>query len=135
VQCIATQIDGNYNNSQAYATTTATSPAISLVGTTNPLLTFRMWLRTEGSIYDAANLKISTDGTNFTQVMNVTPAYNVTVASEQGWGGDQSALGWQIVSADLTAYVGQTIYLRYAFRTDGSVVYPGVYIDQVLIAD
>jgi len=135
LQCIGTQIDGNYNNGQTYAGATATSPAIDLTGTTGPQLSFRMWVHTEGSTYDAANLKISTDGTTFTQVMNVVPAYNLTVASEQGWGGNQSALGWQLVTADLTAYAGQTIYLRYAFRTDGSGVYPGVYIDQIGIAD
>jgi hypothetical protein len=134
VKCIGTQIDANYSNNQLFTTAVATSPPISLAGTTTPLLTFRMWNQTEGSVYDGANLKVSTDGVSFTQVMNVNPAYNVSIG-EQAWGGLQSALGWQIVTADLTAYAGQTIYLRYAFKTDGSVVYPGIYIDQLVIAD
>ena len=53
----------------------------------------------------------------------------------QGWGGDQSALGWQLVTADLSAYAGQTIYLRYAFRSDSIVQYAGFYVDDILIAD
>jgi len=135
VQCLGTQIDGNYNNSQAWNVATATSPAIDLTGTTNPLLTFRMWVDTEGSVYDGANLKVSTDNMTFTQVMSVTPAYNITIGGEQAWGGRQSASGWQLFTADLTAYAGQMVYLRYAFRTDTSVVYPGVYIDDIFIAD
>ena len=94
-----------------------------------------MWVDTEGSVYDGANLKVSTDNMTFTQVMSVTPAYNITIGGEQAWGGRQSASGWQLFTADLTAYAGQMVYLRYAFRTDTSVVYPGVYIDDIFIAD
>ena len=135
LQCLGTQIDSNYNNSQPYASTTATSPLIDLTTTVAPQLHFRMWVVTEGSTYDGANLKISTNGVIYSQVMNVNPPYNLTVDGEPAWGGNMSALGWQLVTADLTAYAGQTVYLRYAFRTDGSGVHPGVYIDSILIAE
>ncbi len=134
-QCIATRIAGNYNNGQTFAGTTASSPAISLAGTTSPQLSFRVWMNTEGSIYDGYNLKISTDGVTYTQVTTVLPAYNLTIAGEQVWGGDQSALGWQVYTANLSAYAGQTVNLRFAFRTDTSVVRPGVYIDEVIVID
>ncbi|MCC6552119.1 MAG: immune inhibitor A [Polyangiaceae bacterium] len=134
-QCLGTIINGNYNNSQSYAVATATSPAIDLTGAVSPTLTFRMWVDTEGSVFDGANLKISTDGVSFTQMMNVVPAYTLTVAGEQAWGGHMSAQGWQLVTVDLAAYAGQTIYLRYAWATDSSVVYPGVYIDSLVITD
>ena len=135
-QCIATKIGSNYNYSQQWATTTATSPAIDLTGTVSPSLGFRMWINTEGNTYDGANLKISTDGgATFTLVSNASPAYTLMINGEPAWGGDQSALGWQLVQADLTAYAGQTILLRFAFRSDSAVNRPGVYIDDVLVTD
>ncbi len=132
-QCIATQIAGNYNNSQAWATATATSPDIDLGGTVSPSATFRMWIDTEGSSFDGANLKVSTDGVNYTILNAVTPAYSLTIDGQAAWGGDQSAAGWQLVQADLAAYAGQVIRLRFGFRTDGSVTHAGVYIDDILV--
>jgi len=45
--------------------------------------------------------------------------------------------GWnkvgQLVQADLTAYAGETIQLRFAFESDASGTYPGVYIDDFLV--
>ena len=35
----------------------------------------------------------------------------------------------------MSAYVGQQVILRFSFRSDGSVVYPGVYIDEVLVIE
>ena len=136
MQCLATQIDGDYTSSQTWTGTTATSPAIALTNAVSPKLSLRMWVDTEGSTYDGANLKISTDGgLTYSLVNNVVPAYSLTVNGEAAWGGHQSALGWQLVQADLTAYAGQTIRLRFAFRSDSSSQYPGVYIDDVAVAD
>ena len=56
-----------------------------------------------------------------------------TIGGEPAWGGHESALGWQLVQADLSAYAGQSIQLRFAFKSDASTVYPGVYIDDLLI--
>lgn len=135
LQCIATKIASEYSNSLTWTSTTATSPDIVLTNAVAPKLTFRMWIDTEGSTFDGANLKISTNGgTSYTLVNNVVPAYSLTISGESAWGGHQSMLGWQLVQVDLSAYVGQTIRLRYAFRTDTSGTYPGVYIDNVLVA-
>jgi bacillopeptidase F (M6 metalloprotease family) len=38
------------------------------------------------------------------------------------------------VQADLAAYAGQVVTLRFAFRTDTSITYPGVYIDDLIVA-
>lgn len=134
--CLATQLASNYNYSQSWTTCVATSPDIPLT-TANPKLAFRMWLNTEGSSYDGANLKVSADGgTTYSIVNNVTPAYNLTsVGGEVAWGSDQSSKGWQLVEADLSSYVAQTIRLRFAFRSDSAVNRPGVYIDDVMISD
>ncbi len=134
-QCLGTVLNGNYNLNDAYATTTATSPGISLVGANAPTLTFQAWVYTEGSTYDGFNVKVSTDGTNYTTLTTVTPVYPLTIASEPAWGGDQSAMGWQTYTADLSAFIGQTVNLRFAFRSDGSIVDPGVYIDDVLVSN
>ncbi|APR75740.1 bacillopeptidase F [Minicystis rosea] len=133
-QCIATQIAGPYHDLQNWGTATATSPDINLAGLPNPTLTFRMWIDTEGSTYDGANLSISTDGgVNYNVITNITPAYPLTVAGKPAWGGHQSAVGWQLVQADLSAYIGQTIRLQFSFRSDSSGNYPGVYIDDILV--
>ena len=133
-QCIGTQIAASYNNGQTYAGATATSPDISLAGVLSPVLSFRMWVDTEGSTYDGANVHISTDGgVNYTIISNAMPPYPLIVGGKPAWGGHQSALGWQEVKADLSAYIGQTIRLQFAFQTDSSGVFPGVYIDDILV--
>jgi hypothetical protein len=133
-QCIGTGIGQNYVNNDTWAGTTATSPAIDLTGVPNPTLQFRMWILTEGLIYDGANLEISADGgVTYTVLNTVTPAYPLTVAGEPAWGGDQSLLGWQLVQADLTAYSGGMVLLRFGFRSDTSNTFAGVFIDDFLI--
>lgn len=133
-QCIATQIAGVYSDLQTFTGTTATSPDIDLSGLINPKLTFRMWVDTEGSTYDGAHLEVSSDGgMSFTILSDVTPTYPLTIGGKPAWGGHQSALGWQLVQADLAAYAGKVIRLRFAFQTDASGIFPGVYIDDILV--
>jgi cysteine-rich repeat protein len=132
--CLATQLGGSYSNSQAWNTAVADSPPIDLSTASSARLSFRMWIYTEGSTYDGANLKISTNGgASFTLLTPISPIYNLTVDGQSAWGGDQSASGWREVLVDLNGYVGQTIILRMAFRTDGSVTHPGVYVDSFSI--
>lgn len=133
-QCIATKIASNYDDNQPYASTTATSPVIDLTNSPNPKMTFRMWIDTEGSTYDGVNLKVSNDGgMTFTLVSGVTPAYPLKVAGEPAWGGHQGGLGWQLMEADLSAYAGQVIQVQFAFNSDPSGTYPGVYIDEIYV--
>jgi immune inhibitor InhA-like protein len=135
-QALGTILNGNYNNNLAFATCNAQSPPISLVGAVNPTLALRAWTWTENQPFDGWNVKISTDGgVNFSVVGNVVPAYNGLVAGEQVYTNNQSALGYQLITADLTAYAGQTIVLRFSMRTDSSVTNPGVTIDDVVISD
>lgn len=132
-QCIGTQIAGIYSDDQLWAKTTATSPDIDLTSVASPMLTFRMWVDTEGSTFDGVNLQISTDGVNYSIISNVVPVYPLTVAGKPAWGGHQAALDWQFMQADLTGYAGQIVRLRFAFQSDASGGFPGVYIDDVLV--
>lgn len=132
-RCLGTKLSAHYDNGLAWGSTTATSPVINLANAASATLSFRMWVHTEGLTFDGANLKISVNGSAFTILNNVTPAYNVTLSGESAWGGNQSALGWQAVSANLAAYLGQKIQLQFSFRSDGTFTLPGVYIDHVRI--
>jgi hypothetical protein len=133
-QCLATKIDAIYSDLQTFAGSTATSPDIDLTNVGTPILTFRMWVDTEGSTYDGFNLKISSDGGQSYSIVNTaTPTYPLTIAGEPAWGGHQAGLGWQLVQADLSAYAGQIIRLQFSFQTDSSGIFPGVYIDDVFL--
>lgn len=133
---IATKLTGPYTVNQSFDTTIAQSPPIDLTGATSPLLSFWAWEHTEGGSFDGWNLKVSTDGgSSFTPVTSVTPAYSLTVGGQPAWGGNQSSLGWHNFQADLSAYAGQSIILRFSFRSDGASVFPGVYLDDLFIAE
>ena len=133
-QCLATQIGSNYSDLQTWAGTTATSPDIDLAGAMDPKMTFQMWVDTEGATFDGFNLLISTDGgMNYAILEEVMPSYPLTIGGKHAWGGHQSALGWQPVAANLAPYAGQTVRLRFAFQSDSSGNYPGVYIDDILV--
>ncbi len=133
---IATKIAGLYSVNQSFTTTVADSPPIDLTTAINPVLSFWAWDQTEGGTFDGWNLKVSTNGgQTFTDVSTVAPPYNLTVAGKPAWGGDHSADGWTNYRADLTAFIGQPIILRFAFRSDPATVFPGVYIDDIVVAE
>jgi hypothetical protein len=132
-QCLATQIDALYNHLQKWDETTATSPDIDLTNVASPIVTWRMWVHTEGSTYDGANLQISTDGMTYTTLNNVMPVYTLTINGRPAWGGNQAGLAWQFWQADLTGYAGEIVRLRFAFQSDGSGAFAGVYIDDILV--
>ena len=133
---LATNLTGNYPSSVDWGTNTATSPAIDLTGATSPQLSFYVWLSSESS-YDGFNLKISTDGTTFTLVpdADVVPTYSGTIGptggTESAWYGGTSS--WVKYTANLSAYAGSTVYLRFDFRSDVSSTYAGAYVDDLLI--
>ncbi len=133
-QVLGTGIAGNYSNNNTWSSTTATSPDIDLIGLPHPTLTFRMWVDTEGASYDGGNVQISIDGgATYTVVTSVTPAYTATIAGKPAWGGHQAALGWQAAQADLSAYAGHVVRLRFAFQSDSSGTFPGLYLDALSV--
>ncbi len=100
----------------------------------NATLTFKMRLGLETPAvndewdgWDSANIRISTDGGTTWNVINGTPAYHFqnsyAFGSEHGeglgipaWGGVVTT--WTNASFDLSAYVGQSVKIRFAFASD-----------------
>lgn len=134
-QCIATRIASRYTPDESWDGTTATSPEVALPAGVPERLEFRAWVHTEGSTYDGFQVQVSADGgATFSALTEVSPAYSLVVDGRPAWGGDESALGWQRYEADLSAYQGQTVRIRFAFRSDASAERAGVYIDDVVVA-
>ena len=93
-----------------------------------------MWVDTEGSPFDGAQLQVSVDGgMSYAVVTAPTPAYPLLIGGRPAWGGHQAALRWQAVQADLSAYAGAVVRLRFAFQSDSSGAFPGVYVDDILV--
>jgi len=131
---IATRLATNYSNTDGgWGISLADSPTLSLTGTA-PTLTFRVWYHTEGSSYDGFNIKVGVAAA-YSLVTAVVPAYPLTIAGQPAWGGNQSAAGWQLYRADLTAFAGQQVGLRFAFRSDTSGTFAGVYVDAVNVGE
>lgn len=128
-QCLGTVLDGNYSNGQAYGTATAATPSIDLTGLRAARATWRTWIQLpDGS--DTYRLEVSVDdGATWQRVASVTPEYDFY----SGWTGDQHLAGWQSFTAELSAYAGQSIALRFVFESDSTAAYPGVYLDDFTV--
>ena len=98
--------------------------------------------------WDAANVRLSTDGFLTWEILRGTPAYdfengwawafNGEADSIPGWGGYNPQ--WQPASFDLTNYAGQTVQMRVMFGSDGgwssidNPSYFGIVIDDITIS-
>jgi len=126
---IATNLEGDYNNGHTYAVDYAQTPPFPVAGP-SPTLSFAAWIRTEDSV-DGMHVEASTDGTTWSVVTGVSPAYTGTAGGSPAWEGILTT--WTPYTADLSPYLGSTLRLRFAFRSDVSVLFPGVYVDDVTV--
>lgn len=143
-----TNLTGNYNNNDCAA---LTSPTLSVPAGTNVSLTWRQWVKTE-SAYDGGVLEVSNDGGATWGIVNPWGGYPraLNTAARQcihgvfssspplqsGWSGTLSSgsTSWLNGGANLAAYAGQDVVLRYHWGTDGSVnSYAGWYLDNVTL--
>jgi subtilisin-like proprotein convertase family protein len=112
---------GDYANNAPR--TYATTPAIDLTGKFFTVLEFRRWLGIESSTFDQAGIEISTNGTTWTPVWaHAGASLNEAV--------------WSLQTFNLSAIADNqpTVFLRwYLGTTDGSVVFHGWNIDDVVI--
>jgi len=93
-------------------------------------LQFRTWYRTESN-FDYGYVEISTDGGLFTSLPGNFTTNNDPNARNLGNGITGNSSGWKLAIHDLSAYVGQTVWLRFRYSTDGGVTEEGWYVDDI----
>jgi len=119
----ATVLGGHYGvlNNQAFLDTAPITLPAGL-----PVLRFAYWQDNESSCsYDFTAVRIDDGSGVFADLAD----------GDSCSGGLEDTGGvWQEVSIDLSAYAGQTVTIRFAHTTDGSVsTYPGTYLDDLFI--
>jgi cysteine-rich repeat protein len=133
-QCLGTRIGQNYNNNRQYMNNMAQSPLINLVNATAPVLVFHGWISAE-QCCDGANVWVRPQGSSiWTHLGNPSVPYINTINGYPAWTGSGLTY-WVEVELDLFAYVGQSIQIAFAMRTDGSVTDTGAYVDQVIVTE
>jgi len=134
VQVLGTQIGQNYNINRQYMNNMAQSPSINLVNAAVPVLVFQGWISAE-ECCDGANVWVQPEGTSvWTHLDNPSVAYTRNINGFPAWTGT-SLSSWVEVEFDLSSYVGQSIQIAFAMRTDGSVNQTGAYVDQVIVTE
>ncbi|MEO0140829.1 MAG: hypothetical protein ABIM88_04700, partial [candidate division WOR-3 bacterium] len=113
-KCWGTNLSGNYEPNADWQ---LTMPAQNFSGISYPVLTFWEWYSTETS-YDSGWVEVSTNGGGtWTKV---------------GLASKGSSGAWVQKTIDLSAYGNRaSVLIRFRFTSDGSVQYPGWYIDDV----
>ncbi|MFH2008298.1 MAG: putative Ig domain-containing protein [bacterium] len=114
---------------------TATSPAIDLTGAIAPVLNLHSaWAP---MLWRLGNLKISTDGSDFAVLDPVAPPYIFNMGNESFWQGDEMNWPetWTSVQADLSAYVGETVWLRLDYRSEYAFNQADWLVDSIIVAE
>jgi VWFA-related protein len=114
-KCAGTILNGDYSNSAIYRLTT---PSITLPNSQLIYLSFYEWYSTESS-WDYIYLEIE---------QNNSGVWNSLRASISG-----SGTNWSLTKIDLSSYRSSNVRIRFSLTSDGSVTYPGWYIDQVQV--
>ena len=137
LNAMATNIGGQYSDSDTYAVDRAVTPPINLITAIAPALRFQMWNDTENCCDGFAIFITTNGGAAWTHLPNPTPAYNATVGSQSCWQESSSSppTTWTEVNFDLSAFAGQTIQLGFSFQSDGSVTRTGPHVDDILVAE
>jgi hypothetical protein len=111
-------LNGDYSNNMSEYH--ITSPAIDCSGYSSIHLKFSRWLGVEGQNLDHAYIRISTDGTNWTQVWENTCCINDN--------------HWMDIDYDISSLAGgqSTVYIRFTMgQTNGDNRYCGWNIDDL----
>ncbi len=114
--CWGTDLTGNYNNS---ADQYLQSPVIDLSGTTPGDSLTVVWQQAWSleSGWDYGYAEVSINGGGWTQM----------------WSGTGTNNNWTEMTYDISAAAGGTVQFRWRLTSDGSVTYPGYYVDNVRI--
>jgi len=129
----ATVLAGNYPNSNT--SSLITTPFGLGQGA---ILNFWHWYDTEAR-FDGCNVKISTDNGATWELLHPMGGYDNEPYSANPLYPDSIFTGhnvgqyWQEESFDLSAYAGMSVLIRFDFGSDGSIAYPGWYIDDLMV--
>jgi len=124
--CWGTNLGGPYaNNADCWLL----SPRIDLSNLASANLSFWVW----NSVQD---LHTDVDDPVWVEITGDSATF-LPLSSEMGGVNDDPVIpstgGWHHVFLDLAQYLGDTVRLRFRFRSDVSVVFAGTYIDDVRI--
>jgi len=123
---------GNYA-SNATVTMATTNP-ISLVGYSNPKLSF--WTKWDiESQWDCGVLMISTNNGSTWTALTGSLTKSASGSGKQVPAGmpiyDGTSASWKQEQISLSAYANQTVKIKFELRTDGSLVKDGWYVDDI----
>jgi hypothetical protein len=128
--CWATNLDGPYGSN---ANSPLYSKIYSLVEATSATFNFYHYYDTQSG-RDGGNVKISTDGGSTYNL--ITPIGGYPTGSMY-WNGEAGFTGisdgWELVTFDLTNYLGEDVKFKFTFGSDGIGTGPGWYIDDVYL--
>jgi hypothetical protein len=124
LNCWGTNLYGPYaNNDDCWLQ----SPRIDLSRLASADLSFWIWNSVQDQYaFDPVWVEASGDGTMFNQLTSGMGGVNEDPAIP-------STGGWHHVFLDLAQYLGDTVRVRFRFRSDNSVVFAGSYIDDVRV--
>lgn len=134
--CWGTVLSGNYANNACYNLDLDMGLVVMDASAT---VEFWAWFDTEAS-YDGCNFKVSLDGGGTWEVVTPTDGYpgstnssQACMPSQPAWTGHDIGEMWHYVVIPVGQYVGLTPIFRFQFGSDGSVQYPGYFIDDLIM--
>ena len=90
--------------------------------------------------YDGTNFQVSTDGgSSWTIVTPEDPPYddqttsNTCMGTTPCWNGTTVGNMWRLYTMPIGQFMGEVPVFRFLFGTDGSVIYPGFFFDDMSI--
>ncbi|MFQ5599590.1 MAG: FlgD immunoglobulin-like domain containing protein, partial [Candidatus Krumholzibacteriia bacterium] len=127
----ATVLDGPYANG---SNSSLELPEVDLALWSRASLVFRSWMATE-EFWDGGRVEVSTGGAGWTPLEpNGGYTWNLVDAlGGPGFSGDTD--GWERTEFDLSRYLGQAIRLRLRLVSDGGIVGPGWYVDDLEVVE
>jgi hypothetical protein len=128
----ATNLAGNYSESMLAH---LVSPVFGI--SSDAFLGIWHWYDIE-TFWDGGNVKITTDGGATWTVITPDGGYDGVGNSSNPLSGEEIFTGrgntrWQFETFDLSAYDGMFVIFRFDFGSDGSITFPGWYIDDFTI--
>ena len=107
-------------------------PPVDLTTAVDPTLSFRLYARAGSG--DAASVEYFDPAAGWSSLAPATPAYEASdLLGFAGWATHGYRSQWAWAALPLTQFVGDTAYLRFAFRSNHVLGGSGAYIDDIAL--